>query len=65
MREIKESGTNIYLLNHAKSPSVLVECGFLSNKDETDKLKNEVYQRKIAFLIAIGIVDYFKNTEDV
>ena len=64
-REIKQSGTEIYLLHHAQAPAVMVECGFLSNKEETEKLKNEAYQQKLAFLIAIGIIDYFTDTEDV
>lgn len=64
-REIKQSGTEIYLLYHAQAPAVMVECGFLSNKEETDNLKNEMYQQKLAFLIAIGIIDYFTDAEDV
>lgn len=64
-REIKQSGTEIYLLHHAQAPAVMVECGFLSNKEETENLKNEAYQQKLAFLIAIGIIDYFTDTEDV
>lgn len=63
-REIKQSGTEIYLLNNAQSPSVMVECGFLSNTDETNRLKDENYQRKLAFIISLGIIDYFTKTED-
>lgn len=63
-REIKQSGTEIYLLNNAESPSVMVECGFLSNANETSKLKDENYQRKLAFIISLGIIDYFSKTED-
>lgn len=61
-REIKQSGTDIYLLYHAQKPAVMVECGFLSNYQETENLKSEEYQQQLAFLIAIGIMDYFKNT---
>lgn len=61
-REIKQSGTDIYLLYHAQKPAVMVECGFLSNENEAENLKNENYQQKLAFLIAIGIIDYFKNS---
>ncbi len=64
-REIKQSGNEIYLLYHAITPAVMVECGFLSNKTEAENLKNESYQQKLAFMIALGIVDYFNKTEDV
>lgn len=63
-REIKQSGSEIYLLHHSAVPSVMVECGFLSNTEETKKLKDENYQRKLAFTVAMGIVDYFNQTED-
>lgn len=64
-REIKQSGTDIYLLHHAQTPAVMVECGFLSNADETAKLKDENYQRKLAFMIAIGICDYLKTSKEL
>ena len=43
----------------------MIECGFLSNPEETENLKNENYQQKLSFLIAIGIMDYFNNTEEL
>lgn len=63
-REIKQSGSEIYLLNNAQAPAVMVECGFLSNWSDTQNLKNEKYQQKLAFVIAIGITDYILNTEE-
>lgn len=60
-REVKQSGTEIYLLYHSKVPSVMVECGFLSNKNETEKLKQESYQRQLAFLTALGIVEFLNS----
>lgn len=63
-REIKKSGKEIYLLNSATVPAVMVECGFLSNKAEADLLKTEDYQQKMAFFIAMGIIDYLKITEE-
>lgn len=64
-RAIKRSGTDIYLLYHAASPAVMVECGFLSNDVELKKLKSNEYRQKIAFAIAIGILDYYNITEEV
>lgn len=64
-REIKKSGSEIYLLNNAQAPAIMVECGFMSNYAETQNLKDEAYQQKLAFTIAIGITDYFSDTEDI
>ena len=64
-REIKQSGKEIYLLNNAQVPAVMVECGFMSNEKETELLKNSDYQQKLAFVIALGICDYINSSEDV
>lgn len=60
-RQIKKSGTEIYLLYHAQIPSVMVECGFLSNSNDLSNLKSNVFQKKIAFSIAKGIINYSKG----
>lgn len=57
-RQIKPCGTSVYLIYKAVKPAVLVECGFLSNLEDAENLQNEIYQRKIAFCIAIGILNY-------
>lgn len=57
-RQIKKCGTSVYLIYNAVKPAVLVECGFLSNYNETELLKTDIYQRKLAFSIASGIQDY-------
>lgn len=57
-RQIKKCGTSVYLIYNAVKPAVLVECGFLSNYNETELLKTDEYQRKIAYSIATGIQDY-------
>ncbi|MCL2509033.1 MAG: N-acetylmuramoyl-L-alanine amidase [Oscillospiraceae bacterium] len=58
-RRIKQSGTEIYLLYHATRPAVMVECGFLSNYEETQMLKRDDYQNQLAFAIMGGIVRFF------
>lgn len=61
-RELKKAGTDIYLLNNCQNPAVLVECGFLSNPEETAKLNNPEYQKQMAFTIYCGTLEYIKNT---
>ena len=60
-RIVKKTGTEIYLLYHAQSPAVLVECGFISNYNDLQLMKNDEYQSKIAMLIADGIIQYTFN----
>lgn len=57
-REIKKSGTNIYMLYYSKAPAVMVECGFLSNYEECEKLKSKDYQKQMVFCIMCGILNY-------
>ncbi|MCY6354683.1 N-acetylmuramoyl-L-alanine amidase CwlD [Clostridium sp. ZS2-4] len=45
---------------HSDIPSVLVECGFLSNLEEEEKLKTDSYQEKIAVSLANSIEEFFK-----
>lgn len=44
-------------------PSVIVECGFLSNPSEEQKLKDEAYQNKMAECIADSIKTYFETAK--
>lgn len=60
-RVVKQTTKDIYLLYHATVPSVIVECGFLSNLDDLSNFKSSEYQSKIAFSIADGIVKYYKS----
>lgn len=57
-RENKKATKDIYLLYNCKQPSVIVECGFLSNNNELAKLKTEEYQKQMAFSIYCGCLEY-------
>ncbi len=57
----KQATSSTYLLYHATIPTALVECGFLSNKAELERLKTKDYQNKMAFCIYCGIMEYFKG----
>ena len=62
-RVIKQSGTNIYVLYNATKPAVMVECGFVSNANELEQLKDDEYQNKMAFAISNGIINYLFSEE--
>ena len=57
-REIKPAEKNLYILSHAKCPAVLVECGFLSNSEECQKLESDSYQQELAFCILTSTMEY-------
>lgn len=54
----KKSDNSYYLLHKASVPSVMVECGFMSNNDENKKLQDSEYQGNIAFSIVLGFSKY-------
>ena len=61
-REIKPR-EDLYLIKENQMPSVLIECGFLSNENEAKLLADEEYQEKIAWAIYVGIQKYFNEYE--
>ncbi len=62
-RVIKKGTKGIYILNNATIPATIVECGFLSNNKELSLLKDENYQKKMAFSILCGIINYHNCIE--
>ena len=59
-RQIKKS-SGIYLMEHIDCPGILVECGFLSNPAEEERLRDQTYQKKICSVISTT-VSQFLNT---
>ena len=57
-RKAKES-SSYYIIKNTDCPSVILECGFLSNKKECANLQNGQYQREIAIAIADAVDEYF------
>ncbi|MBR3767890.1 MAG: N-acetylmuramoyl-L-alanine amidase [Clostridia bacterium] len=64
-RSIKEGDKSIYLLYNAKRPSVLVECGFMSNMEELALLNNFEYRTKISYFIVSGLLEYLLSQKVV
>ena len=48
-----------YLLNCTEYPSVIAECGFLSNPEDEALLLSEDYQNELAYSIFKGVIEYF------
>lgn len=53
-------GYNLHVLRATNMPASLVECGFVSNANDANRLKNPEYQNKIMDGITNGIIDYLK-----
>ncbi len=59
-REMKANDT-YYLLRKTEVPTVIVECGFLSNQEEAALLSTEEYQNRTAEAICKGILAYLED----
>ncbi len=51
-----------YILNCTNYPSVIAECGFLSNPEEEALLLTEEYQDTVAYTLFKGVVGYLAET---
>ncbi|MEO7531483.1 MAG: N-acetylmuramoyl-L-alanine amidase, partial [Sediminibacterium sp.] len=58
MLGIKTRSKGIWVLNTVKSPAILIETGFITNKDDLEKLKDPAYQKQMAGSILQGINNY-------
>ena len=56
-REVK-GNTGYYLLKRSSGTLVIVECGFLTNPEEAQKLQTKEYQEKVAAAVSEGIRTY-------
>lgn len=54
-REAK-ANASYYLLKKTSTPIIIVECGFLSNREEAAKLAEEAYQERVAWAVFMGIM---------
>lgn len=61
-RQIK-NGSALYLLENASGTPVLIECGFLSNSEECQKLSQKEYQKQLSFAIICGIIEYINEID--
>ena len=60
-KTIKPIDSSVYLMKNSRAPSLLVECGFLSNADEAKLLQEQDYQLRLAVCIVAGFRQYYIN----
>ncbi|MCI6553228.1 MAG: N-acetylmuramoyl-L-alanine amidase [Lachnospiraceae bacterium] len=60
-REVK-GNNSYYLLKKTACPIVIVECGFLSNREEAGKLKDKVYQERVAWAVHMGVLQFLNSS---
>ena len=63
-RQVK-ANDSYYLLKKTGVPIVIVECGFLSNSAEAEKLCTPEYQQRVAWAIHMGILQYMNAVDGI
>jgi len=74
-REAKLIDGELHLFRNTPQPALLIECGFLSHAGDAENLSDSEYQKKVAFTVYRGIMEFMKinhhtppsdnNTQDV
>lgn len=62
LRQAK-ANPSYYILTHTKTPTVIAECGFLSQAEEASRLAQPVYQRRVAWAVAMAVLQYLGEEE--
>ena len=55
-KRVCKGNNTYYMLKKTEVPTIIVECGFLSNWEEAEKLSTKEYQEKVAQVICDGII---------
>lgn len=60
-RKAKQATDTIYLMKKLNCPAVIVECGFLSNREEEALLQREDYHKRLAVCIVSGYLQFLSG----
>ena len=60
-RETKSAGSGIYVLDNAPCTSVLIECGFLSNREKCALLCTDEYRTKLSMCVYMATLDFLEE----
>lgn len=61
MKDSKIRKANFWVCKYTQAPSILIETGFMTNKDERKNLVRDSYQNDLAKAIAKGIIAYLED----
>ena len=53
---------SLYMLSHLECPAILVECGFMSNFSDIERLKSAEYQTALSAVLAASYIQYSTGT---
>lgn len=56
---------NYHLLREVEYAGVLVETGFITNKEDNKLLRDERYKKELSYAIKDGITEYLKQVENI
>ena len=59
-----KANDSYYLLKKTSVPIVIVECGFLSNREEAQKLSSAAYQEKAAWAIHLAVMQWLNGNSE-
>lgn len=62
-KRVAKGNDSYFLLKKTTKPIVIVECGFLSNREEAALLSTDIYQEKLAWNIYMGIEKYLNGVK--
>lgn len=62
-KRTEKADSSYYMLRNTNVPTVIAECGFLSNPEEARKLNSSDYQQKVAQAIYNGIMEYLTDND--
>lgn len=58
-----KNGKGLFILENVENTAVLIECGFLTNAAECEKLSEKEYQKQLSFAVLCGIIEYMEETD--
>lgn len=62
-QRVSKSNNDYYILKKTPTPTIIVECGFLSNPEEAANLADDAYQDKLARAVYTGICNYLAESD--